>query len=145
MKKNSSIWQLNFMSLSLNQYIFAFFSCVVDVFKEKQLHWVSGHSLYNMTSLAHLYKIASFYLSHFFNLIGVSCQHLLHWHSLSQNVRKSFLPKSSRSDLGAGPVAEWLSSHAALQAAQRFVSWNPGRRHGTAHQTTLRQHPTGHN
>ena len=46
---------------------------------------------------------------------------------------------------GAGPVAEWLSSRTPLQAAQCFVGSNPGRRHGTAHQTTLRQHPTCHN
>ena len=49
------------------------------------------------------------------------------------------------SQLGAGPVAEWLSLRAPLQAAQCFVSSNPGRRHGTAHQTTLRQRPTCHN
>ena len=47
--------------------------------------------------------------------------------------------------LGAGPVAEWLSSRAPLQAAQCFVGSNPGRGHGTAHQTMLRQHPTCHN
>ena len=46
---------------------------------------------------------------------------------------------------GAGPVAEWLSSRTPLQAAQCFVGSNPGRGHGTAHQTTLRQHPTCHN
>ena len=46
---------------------------------------------------------------------------------------------------GAGPVAEWLSSRAPLQAAQCFVGSNPGRGHGTAHQSTLRQHPTCHN
>ena len=46
---------------------------------------------------------------------------------------------------GAGPVAEWLSSHAPLQAAQCFVGSNPGHEHGTAHQATLRQHPTCHN
>ena len=45
----------------------------------------------------------------------------------------------------AGPVAEWLSSWAPLQVAQRFVGSNPGCGHGTAHQTTLRQHPTCHN
>ena len=33
---------------------------------------------------------------------------------------------------GAGPVAEWLSSGAPLQAAQCFLGSNPGRRHGTA-------------
>ena len=47
--------------------------------------------------------------------------------------------------VGAGPVAEWLSSRAPLQAAQCFVSSNPGRGHGTAHQTTLRQRPTCRN
>ena len=46
---------------------------------------------------------------------------------------------------GAGPVAEWLSSCALLQAAQCFVGSNPGRGHGTAHRTTLRQRPTCHN
>ena len=46
---------------------------------------------------------------------------------------------------GAGHVAEWLSLRAPLQAAQWFVSSNPGRGHGTAHQTTLKQHPTCHN
>ena len=46
--------------------------------------------------------------------------------------------------IGAGPVAEWLSSCAPLQAAQCFVGSNPGHGHGTAHQTTLRQRPTGH-
>ena len=44
--------------------------------------------------------------------------------------------------IGAGPVAEWLSSRAPLQAAQCFVGSNPGRGRGTAHQTTLRQCPT---
>ena len=46
---------------------------------------------------------------------------------------------------GAGPVAEWLSSCAPLQAAQCFVGSNPGRGHGTARQTTRRQRPTCHN
>ena len=47
--------------------------------------------------------------------------------------------------LGAGPVAEWLSSRAPLQAAQCFIGSNPGRGHGTAHRTTLGQRPTCHN
>ena len=47
--------------------------------------------------------------------------------------------------LGAGTVAEWLSSRAPLQAAQCFVGSNPGHGHGTAHQTMLRQCPTCHN
>ena len=46
---------------------------------------------------------------------------------------------------GAGPVAEWLSLRAPLQAAQCFVGSNPGHGHGTAHQTTLRQRPTCYN
>ena len=46
---------------------------------------------------------------------------------------------------GAGPVAEWLSSRAPLQVAQCFIGSSPGRGHGTAHQTTLRQRPTCHN
>ena len=48
-------------------------------------------------------------------------------------------------NMGAGPVAEWLSSRAPLQAAQCFIGSNPGRGHGTARQTTLRQRPTCHN
>ena len=47
--------------------------------------------------------------------------------------------------IGAGPVAEWLSSRTPLQAAQCFVGSNPGRRHSTARQATLRQRPTYHN
>ena len=47
--------------------------------------------------------------------------------------------------IGAGPVDEWLSSRALLQATQCFVGSNPGRGHGTTHQITLRQHPTCHN
>ena len=47
--------------------------------------------------------------------------------------------------LRAGPVAEWLSLRAPLQAAQCFAGLNPGRGHGTAHQTTLRQRPTCRN
>ena len=43
---------------------------------------------------------------------------------------------------GASPVAEWLSSHAPLQAAQCFVGSNPGHGHGSAHQALLRQRPT---
>ena len=54
------------------------------------------------------------------------------------SIGKNFLP-------GAGPMAEWLSSRAPLQAAQCFVGSNPGRGHGTARQTTLRQHPACHN
>ena len=50
-----------------------------------------------------------------------------------------------KTHMGAGPVAQWLSSRASLQAAQCFVGSNPGRRYGTAHQTTLRQRPTCHN
>ena len=42
-------------------------------------------------------------------------------------------------------MAEWLSSRAPLQAAQCFVGSNPGRGHGIAHQTMLRQRPTCHN
>ena len=52
---------------------------------------------------------------------------------------------SKRQDAGAGPVAEWLSSRALLQAAQCFVGSNPGRGHGAARQTTLRRRPTYHN
>ena len=47
--------------------------------------------------------------------------------------------------MGAGPVAEWLSLHAALQAAQCFIGSNPGPGHGTAHQALLRWRPICHN
>ena len=53
--------------------------------------------------------------------------------------------KLREAECGAGPVAEWLSSCTPLQAAQCFIGSNPGHGHGTAHQTTLRQHPTCHN
>ena len=46
---------------------------------------------------------------------------------------------------GAGPVAEWLSLRAPLQATQCFVGSNPGCGHGTVHQAMLRRHPTCHN
>ena len=46
---------------------------------------------------------------------------------------------------GAGPMSKWLSSHAPLQWAQGFSGSDSGRRHGTAHQAMLRQHPTCHN
>ena len=42
-------------------------------------------------------------------------------------------------------MAKWLSLCALLQAAQCFVGANPGCEHGTAHQATLRWHPTCHN
>ena len=57
---------------------------------------------------------------------------------------KRYLLKTHRYR-GPGPVAEWLSSRAPLQAAQCFVGSNPGCEHGTACQTTLRQRPTCHN
>ena len=40
-----------------------------------------------------------------------------------------------KDDVGAGPMAKWLSLRAPLQAAQCFIASNPGRGHGTAHQT----------
>ena len=45
----------------------------------------------------------------------------------------------------AGPVAEWLSSRAPLQAAQCFVGSGPGRGHGTARRAALRRRPACHN
>ena len=53
--------------------------------------------------------------------------------------------RNKKNHLGASPVANWLSSHAPLWAAQGFADLNPGCRHGTAHQAMLRQHPTYHN
>ena len=49
----------------------------------------------------------------------------------NDTIVKNFIVK--KNCLGAGPVAEWLSSHAPLQATQCFVSSSPGRRRGTAH------------
>ena len=40
---------------------------------------------------------------------------------------------------GAGRVVKFMCS---TSAAQSFVGSDPGRRHGTAHQSMLRQHPT---
>ena len=71
--------------------------------------------------------------SYFWNLPGSNCPlwiPLINW---------------TKNCLGAGPVAEWLSSRAPLQAAQCFVGSNPGHGHGTARQATLRQRPTCHN
>ena len=47
--------------------------------------------------------------------------------------------------LGAGAVAERLSSRALPRAAQGFSGSDPGHGHGTAHQATLRWRPTRHN
>ena len=51
---------------------------------------------------------------------------------IKQTVAVSLGPKNIDKS-GAGPVAEWLSSRALLQAAQCFVGSSPGRGHGTAH------------
>ena len=56
-----------------------------------------------------------------------------------------FLSTSKEVCKGVSPVAEWLSSPTPLQAAQCFIGLNPGRGHGAAHQTTLRQRPTCYN
>ena len=63
----------------------------------------------------------------------------------SFNFKNLGLPVKKKDKWGAGPVAEWLSSRAPLQAAQCFVGSNPGRGHGTARQTTLGRRPTCHN
>ena len=60
----------------------------------------------------------------------------------SRKVTNTLISNTKDCFLGAGPMAEWLSSRAPLQAAQCFVGSNPGRRHGTAHQTMLRRRPT---
>ena len=66
--------------------------------------------------------------------------------SYREHIRNSWKHKFKNLRMwGAGPVAEWLSSRAPLQVALCFVGSNPGRGHGTAHQTTLRQRPTCHN
>ena len=81
--------------------------------------------------------------------INTNCKQLLMKKLVKESTYKVRLQKSKYSDYknmtGAGPVAEWLSSRAPLQAAQCFVSSNPGRGHGIAHQTTLSQCPTCHN
>ena len=59
-------------------------------------------------------------------------------HSIRKHTLKNLI-------VGAGPVAEWLSSRAPQQEAQCLVGSNPGRGHGTAHQNTLRQCPTSRN
>ena len=52
--------------------------------------------------------------------------------------------KCSRKSLeGGGPVAESLSLHSA-SAAQGFAGSDPECGHSTAHQATLRRHPTCH-
>ena len=66
-------------------------------------------------------------------------------HKLAKPSRRKFGNiKIKIANVGAGPVAKCLSSRAPLQAAQCFVGSNPGRGHGTAHQTKLGQHPTCH-
>ena len=50
-----------------------------------------------------------------------------------------------KNKIGAGPMDQWLSSHAPLQAAQCFIGSNPGWGHDSAHQAMLRKHPTCHN
>src|SRR3712207_7911759 len=47
------------------------------------------------------------------------------------------LSKTNPPPLRAGPVAEWLSPRAPLQAAQCFVGSNPGRGHGDRKSTRL--------
>src|SRR3712207_7858730 len=44
--------------------------------------------------------------------------------------------------VGAGPMAEWLSSCAPASEAQGFASSDPGHGHGTARRAMLRRHPT---
>ena len=66
------------------------------------------------------------------------------WKTKNPRASVNFL-KKVRAEVRAGPVAKWLSSRAPQQAAQCFVGSNPGRGHGTAHQTTLRRRPTCHN
>uniref|UniRef100_A0A9L0JKG0 Cadherin like and PC-esterase domain containing 1 n=1 Tax=Equus asinus TaxID=9793 RepID=A0A9L0JKG0_EQUAS len=75
-------------------------------------------------------------------------QHILTQHRYTVLITEERLdadPGLGLLEKGAGPVVEWLSSRALLQAAQCFVGSNPGHGHGTAHQTTLRQRPTYHN
>ena len=81
-----------------------------------------------------------------YNLVYV----LLKYHEYICIVAKTFYDEGfhqhdKNKRMGAGPVADWLGSRAPLQAAQCFVGSNPGRGHGTARQTTLRQRPTYHN
>ena len=71
---------------------------------------------------------------------------LNHWTKrLEIEKLKGKVKNTGKTFWGTGPVAERLSSHAPLQAAQGFTSLNPGRGHGTAHQAMLRRHPTCHN
>ena len=75
-------------------------------------------------------------------LSNLSARSLVKFYGILKQFFKIIFKKQQE---GAGPVAEWLSLRSPLQVAQCFVGSNPGRGHGTAHQTTLRQHPTCHN
>ena len=48
----------------------------------------------------------------------------------------SIIPQLKNNEVGAGPLAEWLSSRTPLQAAQCFIGSNPEHGHGTAHRAT---------
>uniref|UniRef100_A0A9L0J5X7 WW and C2 domain containing 2 n=1 Tax=Equus asinus TaxID=9793 RepID=A0A9L0J5X7_EQUAS len=59
--------------------------------------------------------------------------------------RTSLFSGSSSSTKYDPDILKAEISTTRLRAAQCFIGSNPGRGHGTAHQTTLRQHPTCHN
>ena len=48
-----------------------------------------------------------------------------------KRAQESFFSITKFTTTGAGPMAQWLSSCAPLQAAQCFVGSNPGGGHGT--------------
>ena len=79
---------------------------------------------------------ASFFLTKGY---GFSCHNIKHhFIHLKYRIKNSLA-------IRAGPVAEWLSSRAPLQAAQCFIGSNPGHGHGAAHWATLRWRPTCYN
>ena len=103
------------------------------------------HLILQIRHLSFITTILSFYLG---SLTSVGKQKLLPSALRTPSPKTSIYQDRSNSQnlkSWAGPVTEWLSLRALLQAAQCFVGLNPGRRHGTAHQATLRQHPTCHN
>ena len=90
--------------------------------------------------------VFSFLIVHCNNHISLELRN----YPIGNPIRMTATPKQTNKFLkrlspGAGPMAQWLCSCSPLQAAQCFVGSNPGCRHGTAHQSTLRQRPTSHN
>ena len=99
----------------------------------------------SLTVLITLYYNGGFTQSVFLTRLEGRPMLFIFLYPVPQFMLNKYILKSINAPDGAGPVAEGLSLHAPLQAAQCIVGSNPGRGHGTAHQTTLRQRPTCHN